>query len=1036
MTSRIELHKSRLTATAASLLLVLAAILMPAMASAQSTTVSGTVIDEIDEPVTGALVADVSRKHTALTDIDGNYTLSGIPEGTEIEVTLLGYKKQTAVWKGSGRLDFKLVPDVQMLEETVVIGYATVKKKDLTGAVGAISGERISQQRAPNLSSALQGTIPGLDVTRSGSMPGAGSTVKVRGITTMSDNSPLILVDGSPVSSLDNVNVDDVESISVLKDAAAASIYGARAAAGVIIVTTKSAKDGDVRLSYNGEFSLIHASSFPEFITDPVSYMNMYNEMKWNDAGNPVGGEYPVYTREYIDTYYENNLYDPLEYPVFNWRDNILRSTAPRHKHNVSLSYGNKTVKTRISVSYENTEALYEGSNYERVFVRANNQINFAPNWTANVDLSMKHGVKNDPHSGSPIRAALMYPELFLGMYPDGRVAGGKQGSNTLGAARDGGEKKKKDDYLTGRISLTYKPFDFLTIQASVNPTMTFINQKDMRKAVPYYDAYDTGELLGYLSGYVANSLTETRTTASSLEKSLIATYNQDFGKHTLNAMLGYEDYSYTYETMAASSEEMTLSDYPYLDLANKNNLGVSGSSHQNAYRSFFGRVMYNFNHRYFLQANLRGDGSSRFASDCRWGWFPSASVGWRMSEEPWMEGIANKVSNLMIRGSYGSLGNERIGNYPYQASIDITTNVMFGPNGSQALTSAAQRAYAVRNITWESTHTWDIGVDLSMFNSRLDITADYYYKKTKDMLLAMTIPGFLGYDAPDVNAGDMNTRGWEVKVSWNDHIGSDWTYGVGFNISDSRSKMGNLNGKVMYSGDCIIREGDEYMAFYGFRSDGLFQTEDDIKNSAKLVAGVRPGDVRYRDLTGADGQPDGKIDTTYDREILGSSLPHLLYGGYINVGWKGIRLSAAFNGVGRQKVRMSNAMVQNFGSSWLACPEILRDNYWSVNNTPEQNLAARYPRLTDTNGEANNYKMSDYWLMNGAYFRMKNINLSYTFPSQIVQRLRLKNLRVYFNVEDPFRFSHFPKGWDPEANTSGSNYIATTYTFGLDFSF
>ncbi len=1019
---------------ASATILVMAAMLAPAAATAQGTTLSGTVTDETDEPIVGAIVSDKTSKYSAMTDINGRYNIASVPAGTEIKVTYLGYKPETARWTGKGTLDFKLYPDAQMLEETVVIGYATVKKKDLTGAVGSVGSDRLDKQRSPNLTTALQGAIPGLDITRSGSMPGSSGTIKVRGVTTMGDNSPLILVDGTPVSDLDNVNPDDVESISVLKDAAAASIYGARAAAGVILVTTKGAKEGDLSITYNGEFSLMHASSYPDYVVDPIRHMQIINETRWNEAGNPAGGEYPTYSKEYIEQYMENHMYDPIEYPVYDWKSRLLRSTAPRTKHNVSLSYGNKQVKTRISASYEKTEALYKGSDHERIYVRANNTINFNKQWTATVDLSMRHAVKNDPHSGSPIGAALRYPQIYAGTYPDGRIAAGQSGSNTEGAYLEGGEKKNTINYLTGKIALTYKPFSFLTIQGTVTPTMSFQKIKDMKKAVPYYDAFDTDQLIGYISGYETNTLTETRTENHSMEKSLTATFNKDFGVLAVNVLAGYEDYYYHYETMSVSSDKMTLPDYPYLDNANKNEVSPGGNAFENAYRSFFGRVMYNYDSRYFIQANIRGDGSSRFASSYRWGWFPSASLGWRLSKEKFMERLSPVLSNFMLRASYGSLGNERIGNYPYQASVNLENAIMFGAKGPEAATSAAQIRYAVENITWESTHTWDIGVDFALFNGRLDFTGDIYYKKTKDMLIATEIPKYTGYNAPEVNAGDMNTRGWEAKISWSDNIGKDWTYGVGFNISNSKSKMGNLDGKIQYSGDCIIRGGDEYMAFYGYRADGIYQTDEEVANSPKLVTSVGPGDIRYKDLSGIDGTPDGKIDKTNDREVLASSLPHYLFGGYINVGYKGLRLSAAFNGVGQQKVRMSEVMVRQ--QSFRAAPEIIMGKYWSLYNTPEQNQKAIYPRLNSATGNSNNYEMSDFWLMDGSYMRVKNINLSYTFPKKLVNRIRFDNLRVYFNVEDPFCFHHYPKGWDPEVNSSASNYIATTYTFGLNFSF
>lgn len=1005
---------------------------VPAWAQSQ-TAVTGTVVDETDEPMPGVLVSLPSLKKQAVTDLDGNFNLGPAPAGTALEVTFTGYKKYETQWKGQP-LAIKMEPSAEMLEETVVIGYATVKKKDLTGAVGAVGADRLAQQSAPNISTALQGAMPGVNISRSGSMPGSGGTITIRGITTMSDNSPLILVDGTPVNDLDNINPDDVQQISVLKDAAAASIYGSRAAAGVILVTTKQAAEGDLRITYNGEISLQQASSLPDYVTDPLRYMAIINETRWNEAGNPEGGQYPTYAQSYMDQYLQNNFYNPIDFPVYNWRDAILRSTAPRTKHNLSLAYGNKTVKTRISMSYEDTEALYKGSNHERIFVRANNMLNLANNFTATVDLSMKHAVKHDPHSGSPLRAALMYPDIYLGAYPDGRVAYGQSGGNTYAAFMYGGKKETSNDYLTGKLALTYKPFKFLSIQGTLTPTLSFTKTKDMKKAIPVYDAFDTDQRIGFVSGYETNELSEVRATGVSMEKSLIVYYMQDFGLNSLSAMAGYEDYTYTYEKVTAGSSEMTLGDYPYLDLANKNHLTVGGSSYQNAYRSFFGRVMYNYDHRYFLQANIRGDGSSRFNKKYRWGWFPSASIGWRLSQEKFMADLMPTISNVMIRASYGSLGNERIGNYPYQASITLSNAIMFGSAGSTAQTAGAQVRLDVPDITWESTHTWDAGIDISMLNSRLDFTADVYYKKTKDMLLAMAIPLFPGYTAPEVNAGDMNTRGWEVKVGWNDRIGRDWGYGVSFNLSDAKSKMGNLGGKIMYSGNCIIREGDEYMAFYGYRADGLYQTADDVANSPSLMAGVGPGDVRYKDLSGSDGTPDGSIDASHDREVLGSSLPHMVFGGTLYATWKGLRLTMAFNGVGKQKVRLTEDMVRQ--KSFLAAPEIIMGNYWSVYNTPEQNLAAKYPRLNSATADKNNYQMSDYWLMDGSFFRMKTINLSYTFPKHIYKAIRLSDLRIYFNVEDPFCIHHYPKGWDPEVSTSGSNYIARTYTFGLNFSF
>ncbi len=1001
------------------------------------------VVKDASGPVSGVMVLDKDNGKWATTDLDGNFTVEKAAKGHTLEFSCLGYTTVTVVWNGQTPLNILISEDYEQLEETVVIGYGSVKKKDLTGSVGVVNDELISQQSTSQLSQSLQGLIPGLQVSRSSSMPGASATVTVRGVTTMGDSSPLILVDGMVVSSLDQVATEDVRQITVLKDAASASIYGARAAAGVILITTKEASDGQLTVGYNGEFSLYTPTELPSFLTGVTDYMTMYNEWAWNDAGNPEGGEYASFSKDYIENYLENNKYDPITYPDYDWKNEILNKVAPRHKHNVTMTYGNKVVKTRISASYENADALYEGSSHERISLRARNSIKFNSFLTGALDFSFRHAVKDDPESGSPLRAAYMYPSIYLGTYPDGRMGPGKEGSlsNTLAALREGGEKKTTSDYITGKISLSVKPIDGLDITAAVTPTFSFTGIKEMKKAVPIYDAYDTDVMLGYLSGYNTNSLSEERRNSRALETQVTATYDKTFGRrHNFNAMVGYEDYQYTYESVNAASDKMDIATFPYLDLANTNALTVGGSSYQNAYRSFFGRLMYNYDSRYYIQANLRADASSRFHKDHRWGYFPSVSLGWVISNEQFMSNV-QPVSYLKLRASLGSLGNERIGNYPYQTYISFNKAIMYDATGTKptSVITGAQAGYAYEDIHWEKTWSWDLGLDASFFDNRLDLTADYYFKETTDMLLSVAIPGFTGYAAPERNAGDMHTRGWEVKIGWHDKIG-DFTYAVSANISDYKSIMGNLNGKQVFNPDgTIITEGEEYNSWYGYKSDGLFQSADEVANSPLLVASTMPGDVKYVDVSGPDGTPDGIINETYDRVILGSSLPHYLYGGSISLGWKGISFSMLFNGVGKQYSRLTESMIRPFQGQWLPAPSALMNsdgsrNYWSVYNTDEQNAKVDYPRLSHQGGEYNNYKMSDYWIVNSSYLRIKNINLGYTFPKSLISKAKLSGLRVYVNIDDPFCFDNYLKGWDPEAGVS--TYIARTYTIGLDIKF
>lgn len=1005
-------------------------------------TVKGSVSDKNGLSIPGAMVLDKTTGRWAVTDTNGNFSLDGASKGDNIEVTCMGFTLQNFILEGLEPLAITMKDDALQLEETVVIGYGTVKKKDLTGAVGVIDNQSINQQRVTQLSQALQGSVPGLRVSRSSGMPGASASLQIRGVTSINGSEPLILVDGMAVNSLDNVATEDVEQITVLKDAASASIYGARAAAGVILVTTKNAAEGDLSISYNGEYTLNTATTWAKYLTDPINYMAMFNEYKWNDAGNVTGGEYNTYSEDYIRDYMTKNAVDPIEYPDFNWKDAILDNTSSRTKHSVSMAYGNNIVKTRVSGSYEYNDALYNNYDYNRLMARMRNTVKVSRHLSADVDFSFKRSVKNTPIS-VPIRAALSYPSIYLGEYPDGRVAPSKNGSNTLAVINEGGSDKTTTDYITAKFALTYTPVDDLNITAAFTPTFATTKEKVFSKAVPYYDAYDTDVLLGYVSGHQTTDLTEYRNDAQSYEFQVVANYSKEFASaHNLNIMAGYEQYAYHHESLSVGTANMELSGYPYLKLGNKDNLSTSGDAYSNAYNSFFGRAMYNYKNRYYIQGNIRADGSSRFARKYRWGVFPSGSVGWVISNEEFMKDI-KPISYFKLRASLGTLGNERIGNYLYQANVDLHKSIMFDGTGSAATSqlAAAQENASVGDITWETTWTYDVGFDASFFDSRLSLTADYYYKQTKDMLLAIQIPEFTGFDSPTINAGTMHTNGWELKIDWHDRIG-EVSYSVGANISDSKSIVDNLNGGISFASSetKIIKEGVEYQSWYGYRSDGIIQSREQLNGlPTQLIAAISPGDIGYKDISGADGAPDGKISGDYDRTILGSSMPHYIYGGYANVGWRGLSFGILVSGVGYQNARLSEVAARPFMSQWLASPAMLLDEngnrrYWSVYNTDEQNASAKYPRLSYTAGEKNNYEMSDFWLFDGSYFRVKNINLGYTFPSKTLKKSGIKGLKVYASVDDPFCFSHYPNGWDPEQTTS--SYIARTYTFGIDLKF
>ncbi|MBQ9463131.1 MAG: TonB-dependent receptor [Bacteroidales bacterium] len=1006
-----------------------------ALSAQNRVKVSGTVLDKDGQAVIGAGVLEQGTLNGAVTDMDGKYTIEVASGSSVLEFTCIGYQAVQETVGSRSSINVIMQDDNKLLDEVVVIGYGTVKKKDLTGAVAAVDGGKLSQVQGVGLSQALQGTMPGVQVTRTSGLPGAGATIRVRGITTIGDSDPLIIVDGVPVNTINDVDVDAIENITVLKDAASASIYGARASAGVILITTKRAKDGQMSIDYNGSFSVLTRTRHPQQVS-PVRFMELQNEAMWNDAGNPEGRDYFQYDEDFVNNYMENHALDPDAYPLTDWDALMIKKWAPQHKHRVGITYGNKVIKSRAMLSYENEDALYVGRNVEQYTARINNDIRINKFISASLDMTFNHKLSNN-NQINPVQAAFKYNPIYAAVWSDGTMGPGNNGTNSYARLLAGGFDNTIRDAFYAKASLTITPFKNFDITAVFAPNIRHSAEKDYVKQAFYYR--EPGILSeNPLSGCTYNRLNESRTDAKSITKQLLLNYKADFGKdHHTTYLLGYEDNYNFSESMGAGTDQMELAGYPYLNLANRNYLSVSGNASENAYRSFFGRITYDYKGRYLLQVNARYDQSSRFAKEYRGGFFPSVSLGWVVTEEPFMRSVTGSgvLNFAKIRASYGTLGNERIGNYPYQSLIAFGTVPMYdSPTSIASVMTAAQTAYSIYNITWETTKTWDIGVDITMFNNRLNFTGDIYHKDTYGMLLSRKIPDVLGYTDPEDNIGMMYTNGWEFQIGWNDRIG-DFTYAISANLSDYTSIMGDLGG-YQSLGAQIIKEGVEYNAWYGYRSNGLYLTQEQLDASAKLYPSVGLGNLEYKDLSGPDGEPDGIVNATYDREVLGSSMPHYQFGGNINLGWKNWDLSMAFQGVGKVLAWKSNAMIFRDGDAYTF-PQEYADHYWSRYNTDEQNAKALYPRATLTNSAKNDYEQtSDYWLFNGAYFRMKNITLSYTIPEKITSAIKLQKIRIYGSATDPFSIDGFPQGWDPESYTNLSAYMTRTFTIGAQITF
>ncbi len=859
-----------------------------------------------------------------------------------------------------------------------------------------------------------------MTVTRTNSAPGGSATIRIRGITSMTDGAsdPYVLIDGV-AGSIDDVNPNDIENITVLKDAASASIYGSQAAAGVILITTKrAAKSEGGRVTYNYTLGLDIQTKKPEYMS-ATDYMSAVNELRYNDL--PSSGWYQDYARDIIDNYQMLNRENPDIYPNVDWMSLMLKDVGVRHSHSLTIQSGGDKRSTVLSLGFDDVDGLFRKNlSWKRYTVRLNNDVQVFKWMKAAADISLRYVDQLNPHS-SPSTIMRYIPPIYQAVWSDGRYAPGKDGTNKYAALMSGGEKQSDKYLANAKFQVDITPIKGLTITGIFAPQFSYDKVKDFQRQTSYFN-YKEESLTSskYISDAKTTTLEESRGDSFAHTSQVYANYQHTFGAdHNFSAMIGYENYSYKEGTLVAKKSSFAHSLIPDLSAGGTTDVTANSQDvNELARRSYFARLMYNYRSKYYVQGNVRRDGSSRFAPNCRWGTFLSASAGWIFTQEKFMESLRKVLDHGKLRVSYGELGNERIkGYYPYQAVLADNNTV--GYNGSTVigLSGYSQAAAVVSDITWETTATVDVGLDLTMLGNRLTLSGDYYYKKTRDMLLQVPIAPIMGLSDPYDNIGDMNTKGWEVVLGWHDNI-RDFTYGLTFNLSDDVSTMGYIGGKEVISGGKIIREGAEYQSWYGYVSKGLYQTEEEVKNSVTMGTYVSPGDIRYQNF--ADGDPNKPlINAEYDRRVLGSSLPHFNYGGSIDLGWRGFDFNLTFQGVGKRNSYLTDEMVQPLRGQWYNIPTLIGRGTWSRKNTIEQNLNAKYPRYS-WDSATNNYANSDYWLFDGSYFRVKNITLGYTLPQKWINKVHARSLRLSVTLTDFFTYSHFPDGWDPEVSTTG----------------
>ncbi|MBU2904096.1 TonB-dependent receptor [Arenibacter algicola] len=1020
-----KFHYNRKT----SIALVLFGLLFCINTSAQH-LVNGNVVDLNGTPLPGANVVEKGTVNGVTADFDGQFSIEVADKNAILIISYVGFSTNEMPLMGKSSISVNMVEDADGLDEVVVVGYGTVKKADLTGSVSSVDGDDLSRNKSSlKITDAMQGSMAGVTVSNDNAVPGSVGSIRVRGVTTIGDSNPLIIIDGVP-GSLSNIRSTDIESISVLKDAAAASIYGSKAAAGVVVITTKRAKSGELSFSYDAVSGYSRPTRLPTY-SGATRYMEMVNELIWNDAGN-VGTEYPRFAQEYIENYESLNASNPNLYPDSDWND-YVNDFALRQSHTISFSAGQNKVSTRGSVSYDSEEPVMGSNPYKQITARVNNDIVFNKKLTAHLDIQyMNSNVKRPQNT---ITASLLANEpTEIAYWSDGRVANYRNGENYIARALSGGTNEIWTNEVSGRLALDFTPIDGLKISGIVAPNLDFYKSKDHFLALPMTTWEDPSIITGYVNGVQKTSLSEQRNDSYRLTTQLLINYSKAFGNHSLNALGGYENFTSFNEQLSASRQQYDLDNFPYLDLGPIDLRDNSGTAWEYASRSYFGRIDYNYKSKYLIQANARYDGSARFGKGHRWGLFPSLSAGWVVSEESFLKDFT-PISFLKFRASWGTLGNERIGNYPYQATLAFTNALFY--NGSNV--SASQAAYVPRfvvpDISWETTRTVNFGIDASFLDNKLSIVADYYKKKTSDMLLPLEIPDYIGLDNPNQNTGLMDTKGWDLAISYNNNIG-DFYYKFSGNVSDSRTRMGDLGG-TQFLGDLVKYEGSEFDEWFGYKAEGLYQTADEVANSATINNRVQPGDVKYTDISGPDGIPDGVISPEYDKVLLGGSLPRFEYGGNLFLRYKNFDFNLVVYGIGQQNKYLNTLVVEGVRGGALGSPAFVDGNYWSTYNSPEENANAFYPRLSSvaaggTNrNNGNNYVTSDYWLINGGFLRVKNLVLGWSLPDSIIEKLKIQDFRIYGNVTNPFSIDKFPEGWDPQFSSSGY-FVTKSFALGI----
>lgn len=1007
-------------------------------------TVTGEVFDREGEPVIGATIRQEgdSQKYTT-TDFEGRFSMAEMPDSCVLTVSYVGYSPETvSVVPSRDFYHVTLTVNQSELDEVVVVGYGSQRKVDLTGSVSSIATKSLRDRPVTNVTNALAGLAPGLTVTNSGgNTPGfEAQTIRVRGQGTLNDAAPLVVVDGMAGIALSDINPRDIANISVLKDAASASIYGSRAANGVILVTTKKGRERAPRITYNGNVSFETVARRLNLVTDYADFMEIQN------AGLIANGQAPRFSQGKIDEWRNDAGRNPTLYPNTDWQDHIYRNPSVVQSHNLSVNGGSQAVKYNFSIGFINNPGMIYHTDYRRYQLRSNIEANVKRWLTVGMNVFGYYDT-NDPSSdvaadgGDVIWGSGAFNTVpGMTLYdPVSGLYGGIQNP----------EEENVSNYNPYRRMWFYKsefPIRTWRAVAKVYAVVSPVKGLDIAGSFSYnywqrkreehltdrnlYRFTADGPVLlregtvrtyirryGYENIYRTSELTASYNfTLSRLETTVFAGMSQEYNKYDTDY---FRKYDLIDDSMTSLDGATTVGE-------------ITGNYTEWAMRSYFGRINLNWDEKYLLEANLRADGSSRFSPSKRWGYFPSVSAGWRLSEEAFMDGARGWLNQLKIRGSYGSLGNNATTSFYMYQSLFASANAVL--NGMPA-GGFAQIILANPDLTWERTNMLDFGLDFSLLGGRLFGTFDWYNKLTDGILISLLAPLEHGTSqVPNQNAGQVRNRGFEFDIHWADRVGNV-TYNVGFNIGYVRNVVTRFQGDVSsISGVHKIQEGKPINQIYVLDVDRIVRDQSDLDYVQSLVDAnpeyfatyQRPelGDFLYRDSNG-----DGSLDADDRIEVGLGSLPALTYGINLSLVWKDFDFSALFQGVGDYKVYYNNQAFRFVTVMGQSLNKDITDNAW----TPENPYNSIYPILRN-NANGKNNVASTAFVHDASYFRCKNLQLGYTLPRAVSQKFAVDRLKVYVSFDNLFTITSFP-GLDPELGATIGYPSIRQYSIGLDIS-